>query len=194
MNIKEGTRRLSLAVGLLGAFGAALVNPVSPTRVYNEFLRRQRFEELSRRPVVQQILATSKPKQPGPLKTRRKELEQTVRRTCALPPDSLAEFEFLLKESQERELIDSAYQSAKARDADIPIYRDGIATIKASDEGKITEIVTVDGQMGDLVSENWYSESFELIASPLAAFFIPWGAIRGIAWIVAGFSKQKTEQ
>ena len=177
MNFREGTRRLALLFGVVGAILGGFGSYMELQTVLDQRARHNRFEQLAASDVVQQerkaILVpgfgppeesttTQKPVPGGPV---------TVQ-----GPDG------------------NTYQFSEGTDKAAAIRyfkrkRIGIEAIHWTDDYGVKSIETEDGQTlyPTPAPSGWL---YLLVALfPVVGFFVPWGAIRAIGWVGAGFIK-----
>jgi hypothetical protein len=148
MNLREGTRRLALLLGAVGAILGGVVSYSQLQSLMRQRAEQKRFEKLANSQIVQQ--------------DRYDLLADCVKQT---PP----------------KLDLSAGLSSH-------LHKDGIDTITWSRGCQIASITTEDGETvyPTPAPGAW---SYVLIAIlPLLGFFIPWGAVRAIGWVGAGFA------
>jgi hypothetical protein len=153
MNIREGTRRLALLLGVVGAILGGFASYLELQTVLSQSARHNRFEQLAASEVVKQ---------------QRKALKS--------PPD------FIPDSSDKWAVAAAEYQRQQAI-----VDKDGIKTIHWTANADIESIETQDGQTHypTPAPSAWL---YLLVAIfPIAGFFIPWGAVRAIGWVVTGF-------
>ena len=162
MNLREGTRRLALLLGVVGAILGGFASYVELQSVIRQRADHMRFEQLANSDAVKQ----AKPQSDDP-----------ISEFMGLPRDKqLATLQQLPPENQDRLLA-----QIKAR------RKDGIKTIHWTKDNEITSVETQDGQTlyPTPAPSAWL---YLLIALfPILGFFIPWGAVRAIGWVGAGF-------
>lgn len=146
MNLREGTRRLALLLGVVGAIAGGFVSYLELQTTLEQRARHNSFKQLATSDVVQQD---------------RKEF--------------LAGWVSIDQKTGERTQWDQQ------------VGKDGIKTIHWTEDNQIESIETVDGQT--LYPTPAPSAWLYLLAAlfPLLGFFIPWGAVRAIGWVGAGF-------
>ena len=147
MNLKEGTRRLALLLGVAGAIFGGFVSYLELQTVLEQRARHNRFEHLAASDVVQ----------------------------------------------QEREKLNPSLPDWQRFDYELSTYsepnRGGIKTIAWGKDFGVRYLETEDGQTLYLTPapSAWL---YLLVALfPVLGFFIPWGALRAIGWVGAGFVK-----
>ena len=144
MNVREGTRRLALLLGVVGALFGGFLSYSELQSVIHRRADRQHFAQLADSAVVQQ-----------------------ARKNCLSdnPPPGYAK-------------LGSQLQPNSAR----------IKTINWTEDCKVAWIETDTGEElfpGPDHAPGW--EYLLIMLSPVFGFFIPWGAVRAIGWVLAGF-------
>ncbi len=148
MNLREGTRRLALLLGVVGAILGGFASYAVLQPVMRQRADHQRFEQLANSDVVKQ-----------------------ERKGLQTPIDLSAGLEFPFSST---------------------VNRGGIMTINWGHNYEVESIEAMDGQTlyPTPAPSAWL---YLLIALfPILGFFIPWGAIRAIGWVGAGFVKPVT--
>jgi hypothetical protein len=145
MNLREGTRRLALLLGVIGAILAGVVSYVQLQSLIRQRADHRQFEQLANSDVVQQ---------------ERKRLGGWV-------------------------TIDQ--QTGERIQWEQRVDKGGIKTIHWTKDNEIESIDTQDGHY--LFPTPAPSASPYLLTAlfPIVGFFIPWGALRAIGWVGAGF-------
>lgn len=151
MNLKEGTRRLALLLGVVGAIAGGFVSYCELQNVREQQASHSRFEQLAASPVVQQA-------------------RRSIETTCAQDPsDKQCGYEQYVPMSE--------------------VNGGGINTIYWSKDYQVEWIKTDDGQ--DLFRTTPAPSAWTYLWVALfwivPGFFIPWGAVRAIGWVGAGF-------
>jgi hypothetical protein len=147
VNLREGTRRLALLLGVVGIILGGFASYAELQSVLGQRTRHVRFEQLADSDAV---------------KKEHKDVESGWF-TVASPPDP------------------SCNNDCSA------VNRDGIKTIHWGKNYGIQSIATEDGQTfyPTAAPAGW---TYLLIALfPVLGFLIPWGAVRAIGWVGAGF-------
>jgi predicted small secreted protein len=147
MNLREGTRRLALLLGVVGTILGGFASYLELQSVLEQRARHNRFEQLATSDVVEQ---------------ERKSQAGWV----SIDPKTEERVDWY-------QLIDKG----------------GINTIHWTKDNEIESIGTQDGQT--LYPTPAPSAWLYLLVAlfPILGFFIPWGAIRAIGWVGAGFFK-----
>jgi hypothetical protein len=209
MNLREGTRRLALLLGVAGAILGGFASYLELQTVLDQRARHNKFEQLAASEVVQQ---------------ERKNLQlwkpvidpKTGERIQAPPgfiPDdpyaAIALHNQVEYDAQGKPLpptpqgveYDRYGKPLSARGGATPppitkpngetdpfdVNKGGIKTINWTHDYGVESIVTEDGQT--LYPTSAPSAWLYLLIAlfPVFGFFIPWGAIRAIGWVGAGF-------
>lgn len=146
MNLREGTRRLALLLGVVGAVLGGYVSYMELQTVLDQRARHNEFERLANSQVIQQ---------------ERKTLQEKTN-------------------SQSNFVPDWAFGGTVVNNGEIK-------TIYWRDKWEVDSIDTVDGKThsSTLAPSAWLYLVVALL--PVFGFFIPWGAIRAIGWVGAGF-------
>lgn len=147
MNLREGTRRLALLLGVAGAAVGAFASYMELQDLLSQRTRHNQFEHLATSDVVQQ---------------ERVSLHGWIR-------------------------IDPKTGEQNDTDWVQLIDKGGIKTIHWTKDHEIDSIETDDGQT--LYPTDAPSAWLYLLVAlfPVLCFFIPWGVIRAIGWVGAGF-------
>jgi hypothetical protein len=164
MNLKEGTRRLALLLGVVGAILCGFASYVELQSVIRQRADHMRFEQLANSDAVTQ----SKPQSDDP-----------ISEFMGLPRDKqLAALQQLPPENQDRLLA-----QIKAR------RKDGIKTILWTKDNGVESIETQDGQTlyPTPAPSAWLY--CLIVLFPILGFLIPWAAVRAIGWVGAGFAE-----
>ncbi len=148
MNLREGTRRLALLLGLVGAILGGVVSYAQLQSLMRQRADHQRFEQLANSEVVQQER-----------KARQAGWED-------VPAPEKASWE--------------EYTPSR-------LNADGMKVIHWTENWAVASIETRDGQTlyPTPAPGAWAYAAIALL--PLLGFFIPWGAVRAIGWVGAGF-------
>ncbi len=147
MNLNEGTRRLALLLGAVGAITGGFVSYLQLQSALKQNAAHIRFERLANSPDILRERQETK-----------QQLESVVNPTVT---DS------------------SGWES--------PIDANGIKSVTWGKDYGVASLETEDGQTlyPTPAPGAW---SYLLVALlPLLGFFIPWGAVRAIGWVLAGF-------
>lgn len=158
MNLTEGTRRLSL---LLGAVGATLCCLLSFGELQSDMRQKaehQRFEQLVNSPLVRQERRTMQELAPG-----------------IIPQTGEDWFEQNAPTYAPRDAKPSTFASGE------------IKTINWTWNFEISSLELADGQtLYPTPARGAWSYGL-IVILPLLGFFIPWGIVRAVGWAVAGF-------
>ena len=152
MNLKEGTRRLTLPLGAVGAILGGFASYSELQTIREQFASHTRFEQLAVSPAAQNAL-------------------RSLKVVCAQAPS-------------DKQCGDEQYVPMSE------INSGGIKTIYWSKDYRAELIQTDDGE--NLIATSPLPPAWEylLVAIlPILGFFIPWGAVRALSWVGAGFLK-----
>jgi hypothetical protein len=158
MNLREGTRRLALLFGALGSILCGVLSWAQLQPILRQRTDHKQFEYISNSAVVQQER-----------KVRQAGWEIVDPKVPARGPDVLP------GDFNGWDIDPSAINS------------NGIKSIGWNQDYSVAYIETQDGKTlyPTLAPSAW---SYLLIAVlPFLGFFVPWGAVRAIGWVLAGF-------
>jgi len=195
MNLREGTRRLALLVGVVGVILGGFASYVELQTVLNRRALHNRFEQLTASDVVQherKRLQTPPDfiPDPDPYAAIAKPIQidpQTGERVT--PQPGQVDYDALAKKYGG---TSDAANPPNTLPADfngweVTVNKGEIGTIYWGKNLAIASIETDDGQRlyPTPAPTLW---SYLLIAIlPVLGFFVPWGAIRAIGWVGVGF-------
>lgn len=177
MNLKEGTRRLALLLGVAGAILGGFASYLELQTVLDQRARHNKFEQLAASEVVQQArkgcFESNAPSENQPwdkYHTLQKNQPQSpkgdklITPYCFIPDNEPNAFYYTPSE----------------------LNSSGIKTVYFENR-EIVSIETPDGQKKypTLAPSAWLY--LLIVLFPIFGFFIPWGAIRAIGWVAAGF-------
>jgi len=145
MNLKEGTRRLALLLGVAGVLFGGFISYLELQEIQSQRARHNKFEQLAASDVVQQEREKMNPSLPD---WQRVEIEPF---TFSGP------------------------------------NRGGIKTIAWGKNFGVRYLETQDGQTLYPTPAPAAWQYLFIVLVPILGFFIPWGAIRAIGWVAAGF-------
>jgi len=226
VNLREGTRRLALLLGVVGAILGGFATYVELQTVLNQRARHNKFGQLAGSDVVQRerkcrlagmtsgcsddpYAATAIQAPAGDpyaataeLSYRPQKVKQTLHDPKFYELSSAAQQKVLatldpvyaqlpLQEQVKVLQIGRQKYGGSAAGATTPVPsevdKSGIKAINWSQDYAVESIETGDGQTlyPTPATSAW---TYLLIALfPILGFFIPWGAVRAIAWVGAGF-------
>ena len=177
MNLREGTRRLALLLGVVGAIIGGFASYVELQTTLGQRARHNRFEQLANPSVVQQARKScfggSAQSEHGPW-----EKYQTPQES--VPP--LTKGDILVPPYCFTPIADPNTADYTPSE----LNNGGIKTVHFENR-EIASIETLDGQT--IYPTPAPSAWLYLLAAlfPLLGFLIPWGAVRAIGWVGAGF-------
>jgi hypothetical protein len=201
MNLREGTRRLALLLGVVGAILGGVVSYLQLQSLMRQRADHRQFEQLANSGLVQEAKSwiTLAPEQ------RDKALDQmTPEHKSQLAKalgfngtpkfDPNAPYEPIDKWAQYEVKPPDPYEKYGGHEIADPngtapseIDKDGIKVIHWTKDYSVESIETEDGQTlyPTPAPSAWL---YLLIALfPVLGLFIPWGAVRAIGWVGAGF-------
>lgn len=179
MNLHEGTRRLALLLGVAGVIVGGFASYDYLQTSLNQRARHNKFEQLATSDVVQnerKILQawTPVPETPPKIDPQTGELIQPPNGNLLIDPKTGQPVVFDMSTS-------------------IPIpsvvMKGGIKAINWSHNYGVESIETEDGQIIIPTPAPAIWEYLLVALFPLLGFFIPWGVILAIGWVVAGFAR-----
>jgi hypothetical protein len=214
MNLREGTRRLALLLGVLGAIAGGFASYIYLQTIFEQRTRHNNFERLADLDVVQQERTISQIDISAGL-VPKKVLGPGGPVTVLGPDGNTYQFP---KGTDKPEAIRyfkdngigtdaSAVNAKPVQDSLKPweeaarefrrehseVNKDGIKTINWDrdqvwkDASGIYSIETTDGQTLYPTPAPAAWEYLLIVLFPILGFFIPWGAVRAIGWVGAGF-------
>jgi len=168
VNLREGTRRLALLLGVLGAIAGGFVSYLELQEIQSQRARHEKFDRLVASDAVQQ---------------ERKAIQKM--------PDFIPHTGAVARETNPYAKM---YQDGLRQEYSI-LPKDGIKTINwdvnhvLNDRSGIYSIETVDGQtLYPTPAPAWWSYVM-VVVFPFLGFLVPWGVVRSIGWVGAGFVK-----
>jgi len=185
MNLREGTRRLALLLGALGIIAGGFASYVELQTVLPMRAAHRHFEQLANSPAVQQARASYLPPWQRHWKVPPKPGDVVVQNQ---PQQNPVKKDFLDGATR----IDGPHNSQENLPpgwtyAPSELNRGGIKTVYWTANLQAASIETTDGETlyPTAAPSAWL---YVLIALfPVLGFFIPWGAIRAIGWVGAGY-------
>jgi hypothetical protein len=152
VNLREGTRRLALLLGAVGAIVGGFASYSEMQTIRDQLASHDRFEQLAASPAAQHAL-------------------QSLKLACAQDPS-------------DKQCGDQKYAPMSE------INGGGIKTIYWSKDYRAELIQTDDGANLVATSPLPPAREYLLVAIfPILGFSIPWGGVRAICWVGAGFIK-----
>ena len=203
MNLKEGTRRLALLLGVVGAIAGGFVSYSELQNVREQQASHSRFEQLAASPVVQQARRSIETECAGNPSNKQITAPNLAAQWKALNSQQRDEAMSRMTPEQKLKLATAlGYETgAPSESAPIPasscgdaihnpiseVNGDGIKTIYWDKAYQVGLIQTGDGQnlFPTPAPSAWHDPLIALF--PIFGFFIPWGAVRAIGWVGAGF-------
>jgi hypothetical protein len=159
MNLKEGTRRLAILLGAIGAIVGGVVAYVGLGAFLSQRASHIRFEQLANSKVVRQE-------------------QKTLRVAPKFIPDSAVTPD---PSSAGHMRVNPDYWQEQS-----DVNQGGIRTIYWKKGYDVDSIETADGQyLVPTPAPAWWM--YLIAALPIAGFFLPWVAVRAFGWMIAGF-------
>lgn len=194
MNLKEGTRRLALLLGAAGALFGGFVSYLQLQSVLQQRASHVKFERLANSDVIQQARKSIEVSESRPPRNTGVPFNPNAPYTSA-SESAPAKFDWSAvricpSESPRQHLDDNGNPIAAKADLTgcyTEMDRGGIKTIHWTKDLKAESIETDDGQTlyPTPAPGAW---SYILVAVlPLLGFLLPWGVVRAIGWVGAGF-------
>lgn len=219
MNLKEGTRRLALLLGVAGAIVGAIGSYSYLQPILHQQELHNRFEQLTNSDVVKRerktlqaapdFIPDTSQASPGSWTKNSATQNGQMNRAAVtpniqgLPPGAILrpiqpdgapiQFQYVL-------LPDGSYGKFNANatndqiraqvEKDFPdayLSKGGITTIHWSHDYGVTSIETLDGQTLYPTAAPSAWRYLLITILPLFGFIIPWGVVRAIGWVGAGF-------
>lgn len=175
MNLREGTRRLALLLGVVGAIAGGFVSYLELQTTLEQRTRHNKFEQLANPSLVQQArrscFGSSAESEHGPWEKYQTPQENSPPLPTKLVPPYCM---FPIDDPNAADYTPSEVNNG------------GIKAVHFENR-EIASIETPDGQTHypTPAPGAW---SYLLIAIlPVLGFLIPWGVVRAIGWMVAGF-------
>jgi hypothetical protein len=211
MNLREGTRRLALLLGVVGAIFGGFVSYFQLQSTMRQRADHQQFEQLASSQIVQDARNCLK----GVLSERGCDEEKTDRwddyrvspffpdsKAISLPGGRIRDYPKSMSEEQMEKVLQKEFppgstdvrqeQPTRATWETFPPYavnQGGIKIVHWDSNLGIASIETEGGKtLYPTPAPAWWT--YLLIAFfPIVGFFIPWGAVRAIGWVGAGFAE-----
>ena len=165
MNLREGTRRLALLLGIVGAIAGGYVSFLELVTILPQQARHNRFEQLANSEAAQR---------------ERKCRSLGYASGCSELPPPLPPGHTLDKPKYTIENADGTPLASE-------VNKGGIGTINWNRDYVVESIETQDGQtFYPIPAPSRWLYLFAAIL-PLLGFALPWGLIRAVGWVGAGF-------
>jgi hypothetical protein len=223
MNLREGTRRLALLLGGLGAIAGGVLSYVYLQPVMHQREMHKAFEQLANSDVVKEQRKTlqspdpyasiAKPISPPPSgyaidpKTgeRIAEYDAQGKPITELPPGAILKptpqhgraklsdiappprYKIDPNTGERVEDSGGVLDWSKAVPVSTQVNKGGITTINWGHDYEVASIETSDGETLSPTPAPAAWEYLLVVLFPVAGFVIPWGAVRAIGWVGAGF-------
>jgi len=199
MNLREGTRRLALLLGVVGTIFGGFASYVELQTTLAQRTRHNRFEQLAASEVVQH---ERKCRQAGILSgcpdnisdlvfTPKSQIKGLPAGAELRPISGLP----LQKPQRTFQIDPKTGERIQAAPDFIPdtsqipsvVMKNGIKAVNWNHDYGVESIETEDGQTlySTLAPSAWLY--LLIVLFPVLGFFIPWGVVRSIGWVGAGF-------
>ena len=164
MNLREGTRRLALLLGAVGAVLGGFASFLELQSTLDQRTRHKQFEQLANSDVVKQ---------------ERKCRSLGYASGCSQVPPPPPGYTL----DKPKYTIENSDGTPLASE----VNRKGIRTIHWAKDYSVESIETEPDLYlyPEPAPGAW--ESLLIVLFPILGFFIPWGAVRAIGWVLAGF-------
>lgn len=179
MNLREGTRRLALAVGVVGAILCGVLSYALLQSDLSERVDHRKFEKLANSAVA----LHARKECFGPSEDAPWEKYRTMPANPRTPPKMLPKDFFnsphCYTPNDDQSEID--YTPSKSNGA-------GIKTLHFENR----ELESIDMEAGQTLYPTPAPGAWSyllIVILPVLGFFIPWCAIRAIGWVVAGYAQ-----
>jgi len=196
MNLREGTRRLALLLGVVGAIGGCFVSCLELQQVLPQRALHNRFEQLAASDIVtmERKRIQARPDfipDPPPGFTLDKATQVSPGVVLKpIPQHGRA------KLSDAQPVDPNDWQTVQPQVdwstfIHIPseVNKGGVGTINWGTNYAVASIVTEDGQTLSPTPSPAAWQYLFIVLCPIFGFLIPWGAVRAIGWVGAGFTK-----
>ena len=172
MNFREGTRRLALLLGVLGTIAGGFASYLELQSVLSQRARHNKFEQLAASDVVQREC---------------KNIQAQPNGWQIVPDDKLAKN---AGPSYKHFVADDGGPSewdAQGNPISSRLNRGDVRTIHWTKDFRVESLETVDGQtLYPTPAPAAWGYLF-IALCPILGFIIPWGTVRAIGWVGAGF-------
>lgn len=191
MNLKEGARRLAVLLGVVGAILGGFASYVELQPVMRQRAEHKRFEQLANSPVVQEArkscFESNAASEHGPWE---KYQAQALPPPSKIPPPPSGTI--VIRGAPRADFFTPPYCFIPVDDPNASDYTPSelnSSEIKTAhfENRDIASIETTAGQtVYPTPAPVWWA--YLLIGiCPVLGFFLPWGAVRAIGWVGAGF-------
>ena len=171
MNVREGTRRLAVFLGILGCIVGLLFSCLFFNQFHQDEKNYRTYSKLVNSKAIQtEQQALRNPSAPG------------TQNMSSIRED----WNKMSKDNQDA-VIRSLSAEEKTKFATDMGWNDGIKSVEYNKDFNVVSIGTMDGQTvyPAVPPSQW--TALLIAALPILGYFIPWGLIRAIGWVGAGF-------
>jgi hypothetical protein len=197
VNLKEGTRRLAVLLGAVGAVAGGFASCLELQSVLSQRARHVRFESFANSDVVRQERKSLQVPGFGPPETSEPNDWQDVPiptndgPLTVIGPDGKT---YHFPEGTDKDAAIRYFKMERIGTGstgivgmDDPIHRDGIEIIHWTKDFAVASIETADGQTLYPTPAPGAGLYLLMALLPILGFLIPWGAVRAIGWVGVGF-------
>jgi hypothetical protein len=183
MNLREGTRRLALLLGVAGAIFGGVVSYAQLQSLMRQRADHREFGQLATSQTVQQD---------------RGDVQQTIKRFIPVPIED-GPVDVIGPDGKTYHFPEGTDKDAAVRyfklegigtthpGIDDPVHQDRIEVIHWSKNFEVESIETQDGRTLYSTPAPGALSYVTAATLPLLGFFIPWGTVRAAGWVVTGF-------
>lgn len=188
MNIKEGTRRLGVVLGILGGAAGVYIGYAQEQPLWKARAAHSRLESVMALPTMQKVAKAARDYQndwfvrnaPHPFSGRVDYgALATLPRGYVLDPPAKKDI-FDTVENEQLERTESILVS---------VNLDGIKQVTVDKTGIVSSVELSSGELIVRVDPPPLRAYLVLLLYPVIGFLIPWGALKTITWIATGFVK-----
>lgn len=209
MNLKEGMRRTGIVLGLLGACAGGVLAYATASPVWKAWRDQRRFQALVDTPTVRRVSGAEWFAKHSPGADKWCDVDPTVK----VPPgyrldgpcyetnsDDKGRLHWVELQPWERDwskeqhpVVGQVVNTLLRLESFAPNHpnRDGIALIYYDVRGAVTSFELATGEKIEQHSRPSLLAFAVPLLLPLVGFLLPWGAMKSIAWVAAGFVTSK---
>ena len=187
MNVGEGFRRVGIVLGVVGSAIGILSGYESAQTLWNTHITHQRFESLMASPLMLRIAKDVKDHK---TEERKKADQDTALKNLSIDPDFLKlsgdEQKYILGRAKDKGVASPSIAGTALGDQR-DVMDVFVKEVLVDKSGQISSIVLSTGESIPKTEPPTLMAFMALLLYPLGGFLVPWGTIRVIAWLVAGF-------
>jgi hypothetical protein len=185
MNVREGMRRLGIVLGVVGCAIGILFGYESARQLWDVHTAHQRFESLMASPTMLSLakqvrwFSTENRKKAGELAADPEFLK--------LSDDEQKYILGLAKDQGFSPTLTGAAPSDENHIIDVQVNLEGVKKVNVDKFGRISLIELSTGESIPRTEPPTLMAFVGLLLYPISGFLAPWGAIRVLVWLGAGF-------